>query len=86
MDVLGYGYTSEGNQRFRSERPDFLPQLAAYIQRVLQATDIFPKDTNPENAGLRTFVQRDGNSFTISSVEEVGLSRYERIIETRING
>jgi hypothetical protein len=79
LDILGYGYTSEGARRFRTEQPDFFPQVAAYVQSVLQMAGIFPRDTNPDDAGYRTFVRQDGSMFTISSVEEVGLSRYERI-------
>lgn len=79
LDILGYGYTSEGARRFRAERPDFLPQIAAHVQSILQAAGIFPKDTNPDDAGFRTFIRRAGASFTISSVEEIGLNRYERI-------
>src|SRR5579864_2427135 len=80
LDILGYGYTSEGAERFRRERPDFLPQIVAYVQSVLRQTGVFPKDTDPENAGYRTFIRRADGSFTISKMEEIGFSRYERII------
>jgi hypothetical protein len=79
LEILGYGYTSDGARRFRAEQPDFLPQIAAYVQSVLQTAGIFPRDTDPENAGFRTFIRRDGGLFTLSSVEDVSLSRYERI-------
>lgn len=79
LDILGYGYTSEGARRFRAEQPDFLPQIAAYVRNVLLREGIFPKETNPDDAGYRTFIRADGASFRISSMEEIGFSRYERI-------
>src|SRR5690348_4508623 len=79
LDILGYGYTSEGAQRFRTERPDFVPQIFAHVQSVLRAAGIYPRDTDLQDASWRTFVRRDGDSFTVSSMEEIGFSRYERI-------
>ena len=79
LDILGYGYSSEGVQRFRAEQPDFMPQIAAYVRSVLVRKGIFPKETDPSNAGFRTFIQADGALFRISSIEEIGFSRYERI-------
>ena len=79
LDILGYGYSSEGARRFRTEQPDFLPQIAAYVQSVLLREGIFPKGTNPGDPGWRTFIRADGASFRISSMEEIGFSRYERI-------
>ena len=80
LDILGYGYTSEGARRFRAERPDFLPQISAYVQSSLQKMGIFPSVIDPENPGFRTFIRADRGLFRISSMEETGLSRYERII------
>ncbi len=78
LEILGYGFTSEGMRRFRAERPNFLPQLEAYVQSVLARAGVFPEGTERENPGTRTFIYRDGASFKLSSVEEVGLGRYER--------
>ncbi|HWQ92537.1 MAG TPA: hypothetical protein VN673_12765 [Clostridia bacterium] len=82
LDVLGYGYTSEGARRFRTEQPDVLPQLEAYVQGVLRAEGIFPKGTNPDDAGYRTFIFADGGSFRVSSMEETGFSRFERMLSS----
>jgi hypothetical protein len=78
LDILGYGYSSEGARRFRAEQPDFLPQIAAHVRSVLAREGIFPKGTDPDNAGYKTFIRTDGASFWISSMEEVGFSRFER--------
>ncbi len=79
LDILGYGYTSEGARRFRAEQPDFLPQIVAYVRSVLGREGIFPQDADPGDAGYRTFLKADGLSFRISRMVEVGFSRYERI-------
>jgi hypothetical protein len=79
LDILGYGYSSDGARRFRAEQPDFLPQIVAHVQSVLRTADIFPRDTDPASAGFRTFIRREGALFTISSLEEVGFSRFQRI-------
>src|ERR1019366_7534227 len=82
LDILGYGDTSEGARRFRTEHPDVLPQLEAYVRSVLRAEGIFPKGTNPEDAGYRTFIVADGGSFRVSSMEELGFSRYARMLSS----
>ena len=79
LDILGYGYSSDGADRFRAEKPDFLPQIVAQVRTVLARDGIFPAQTNPVDAGCRTFIRADGALFRISSMEEVGLSRFERI-------
>ena len=80
LEILGYGYTSEGARRFRTERPDFVPQIVAHVQSILRAADIYPRDTDPGDAGWWTFIRHDGGSFTISSMEEIGFGRFERIV------
>ena len=80
LDVLGYGYTSEGARQFRIEQPDVLPQLVAHVRSVLRAEGLFPKGTVPAEAGYRTFILADGASFRVSSMQEIGLSRFERIL------
>jgi hypothetical protein len=80
LEILGYGYTSEGAERFRNEQPDVLPELEAHVQNVLRAEGIFPKGTNPSEAGYWTFILAGEGSFRVSSMEEVGLSRFERIL------
>jgi hypothetical protein len=84
LDILGYGYSSEGARRFRSEQPDFLPQIVAYIQNVLMKEGIFPKQTNLSDPGFKTFIQSDRGLFRVSSVEEVGFSKLERIVTNRL--
>lgn len=79
LDILGYGYTSEGARRFRAEQPDFLPQIVAYVQSVLKREGIFPKGTDPSNPGYITYLQADGLAFRISKMVEAGFSRFERI-------
>jgi hypothetical protein len=79
LEILGYGYTSEGARRFRAERPDFLPQIVAYVQSVLVRAGVFPEGTDPDDPGLGIFIHRDGTSFRVSSMEECGVGRYERI-------
>ena len=78
LDILGYGYTSDGARRFRTERPDFCPQIVAHIESVLQASGIFPQHIDRNNPGSATFLYVDGSSFRVSSLEEVGLCRYQR--------
>jgi len=79
LDILGYGFTSEGVRRFRAERPDFLPQIFAYVQRILRESRVFPALTSPDDAGFKTFIHADGAAFKVSRMEEIGVGRYERI-------
>ncbi len=79
LDMLGYGYTSEGTRRFRAEKPDFLPQIVAHLQSVLVRVGVFPEGINRDDPGFKTFIYTDGTSFRISSMAEVGVSRYERV-------
>lgn len=79
LEILGYGYSSEGARSFRAERPNFLPQVVAYVQRVLAEAHLFPQGIDRDNPGTRTFIYGDGVLFRVSSVEEVGIGRYERI-------
>jgi len=79
LDILGYGFTSEGARRFRAEQPRFLPQIVAYIQSVLVRASIFPEQTNPDDPGIKPFIYADGSSFKISMMVEAGVGRFERI-------
>ena len=79
LDILGYGFTSEGARRLRAERPDFLPQIVAYMQGVLATAGVFPEGAKRDNPEMTTFVYRDGASFKVSSTEEAGIGRYERV-------
>ncbi len=79
LDILGYGYTSEGVRRFRNERPCFLPQIVEYVRSVLTAEGIFPRATDPNNPGLKTFIRGDRGSFSISSMEEIRYGKYQRL-------
>jgi hypothetical protein len=79
LEILGYGFTSDGVRRFRAEQPDYLPQIVAHIRSVLIRAGIFPEGTNPDDAGFRTFIYSDGAHFRVSSTEEVGMGRYKRI-------
>jgi len=79
LDILGYGFDSDGVRRFRTEQPDFLPQIVAYVQAVLARAGIFPEATNHDDPGFATFIYADGASFRISRMEEVGVTRYKRI-------
>ena len=85
LDILGYGYTSEGARRFRTEHPDFLPQIVAYVESVLVRGGVFPEGTNPDDPGFRIFIHSDGTSFRLSSMEEIGVGRYERISTGRLS-
>ena len=80
LDILGYGYSSEGTRRFRTENPDFLPQIVAHVRSVLAKAGIFPAQTNPTDPGYRTFIQADGSLFRVSSVEEIGFGQLDRIV------
>src|SRR5947209_302548 len=80
LDILGYGYSSEGARLFRAERLNFLPQIVAYIQSVLARSGVFPEGINRENAGFRVFLYPQASAFWLSRREEVGLGRYERIV------
>ncbi len=78
LDILGYGYSSEGARRFRAERPNFLPQIASYVRSVLAGAGIFPRETNLNDPGYSTLIRADGASFIISGMEEIGFSRFGR--------
>src|ERR1700722_2906760 len=78
LDILGYGYTTEGADKFRAEQPNFVPQIAAYVHRVLESVGIFPPDIDLAAAGYRTFIRKTGKVFEVSSMEEIGSSRFER--------
>lgn len=80
LDIFGYGFTTEGARQFRAERPNFFPQIAAYVRCILARDGIFPSDTNFNDLGCRTFIQADGAAYRISSVEEICCMGYERII------
>ena len=56
LDILGFGYSSEGARIFRAERPNFLPQIVGYIRSVLTRSGVFPESINRENAGFRAFL------------------------------
>lgn len=79
LEILGYGHTSEGAQRFRAEQPDFMPQLIAHVRSVLSMEGIFPKGTVPDDLGEKTIIRTEGEMFVVSSMEEAGVGRYERI-------
>ena len=79
LDILGYGYSSEGSRRFHVEQPDFLPQIEAYVRSVLRVAGIFPRGTKPQDAGYATFIQPEGPLYRVSRMEEIGFSRNERI-------
>lgn len=79
LDVLRYGHTSEGVRRFRAEQPDLLPQLVAHVRSVLAKESIFPKGTVPDDLGEKTIIRTEGEMFVVSSMEEAGVGRYERI-------
>src|SRR5205085_9617598 len=85
LDILGYGYTSDGACRFRTERPDFSPEIIAHIESVLRASSIFPPHVDRDDPGSTTFIYTDGSSFRVSSVEEVGLARYQRLLSEPMN-
>lgn len=76
LEILGYDYTTEGTRKFRTERCDFLPQIVSYVQRVLVKEGIFPKVANPKNSQIRCFIQTEGSSYRVNSLEENGLNRY----------
>jgi hypothetical protein len=75
---MGYDFTSEGVRRFREEKPDFLPQVRDHIRAILLADAIFPSDTNRDDPGWRSFIESSGDRYTLSTVEEVGVGRYDR--------
>jgi hypothetical protein len=79
LDVLGYGHTSEGARRFRTEQPDFVPQLIAHVQSVLAKEGIFPKGTALDDLRHTTIIRSEGEMFVVSCLEEAGVGRYERI-------
>jgi hypothetical protein len=78
LEIMGYDFTSEGVRRFREEKPDFLPQIRDHIRAVLLANTIFPPNTNREDPGWRTFIESSGHRYTLSTIEEIGLGRYDR--------
>ncbi len=80
LDILGFGYSSEGARIFRAERPNFLPQIVGYIRSVLTRSGVFPEGINRENAGFRAFLYPQASAFWLSRMEEVGHGRYERIV------
>lgn len=79
LEILGYGHTSEGAQRFRAEQPDFMPQLIAHVRSVLSMEGIFPKGMVPNDLREKTIIRTEGELFIVSSMEEVGVGNYERV-------
>jgi hypothetical protein len=79
LDILGYDYTSDGARRFRTERPDFAPQIITHIESVLRASGIFPSHVDRDNPGSTTFIYADGPLYRVSGLEEVGVARYQRL-------
>jgi hypothetical protein len=78
LEIMGYDYTDEGVRAFRRDRPDFLPQIREHIQAILRADSIFPSDTNRDAPGWQSFIESAGRRFALSTVEEVGVGRYDR--------
>jgi hypothetical protein len=78
LEILGYGSTSEGAQKFGAEQPDFLPQIEAYVRSGLEREGIFPMGTDPDNPGPATCIRGDGDLYTVSSMEDTGTGIQER--------
>ena len=78
LDILGYGYTTEGARRFRAEKPDFQPQLVEHVHRVLAEQGVFPPAVDRQNPELATFIVLDQGWFRLSTMEEIGVGRFER--------
>ncbi len=85
LDILGYGFSTDGTRRFRFERPNFYPQLAWFIERVLSETPIFPSRINPNDPGFSTFIRANNSGFCVSALEEIGVGRYERILSPTLS-
>ena len=79
LDILGYGCTSEGVRRFREERPNFSPQIVDHVRKELLAAGTFPPGIDTNEADRRTFIRRDKDSFTVTSMKEIGLNRYKSV-------
>ena len=80
LDILGFGFTTEGAARFRAERSDFLPQVKAHIRQQLEASGRFPAGVDVEDPGHRSFIRKVAIGYLMSSEEEIALHRYARIV------
>jgi len=78
LELLGYDFTTKGQKRFKSERPNPFQQISEYIASALQTGDTFPVGMDLQNPGAATFILRVGVSFKISSLEEIGIGKYQR--------
>ena len=78
LELLGYGYSTEGQKRFRAERPDTYQQISEHLAAVLEKNGLFPASIDPHNPGSATFIQRMGSLYKISSLEEIGIGKEKR--------
>mgnify|MGYP001569290726 CR=1 FL=1 len=80
LDILGFGFTTEGAIRFRAEHPNFLPQVKAHIRQQLAACGHFPEGADTEDSEHRTFIRKMASGYLMSSEEEIALYRYESVV------
>ncbi|MEO5917835.1 MAG: hypothetical protein ABIS50_26620 [Luteolibacter sp.] len=80
LDILGFGFTTEGAVRFRAEHPDFLPQVKAHIRQQLGVSGHFPERIDAEDSEHRTFIRKVASGYLMSSEEEIGLYRYAPVV------
>jgi hypothetical protein len=80
LEILGYGYSTRGVQRFRAERPNFLPQVCQLIEASLAEAGSFPREPGEDVLKEGTYLERrpDGVVVLNTSVE-VGISRTARV-------
>lgn len=80
LDILGFGFTTEGAIRFRAEQPNFLPQVKAHIRQQLAVYGHFPEGAHTEDSEHRTFIKKLASGYLMSSEEEVALYRYVPVV------
>jgi hypothetical protein len=80
LDILGFGFTTEGVERFRAEHPDFFPQVKAHIRQQLAVCGHFPEGIDAEDSDHRTFIRKMSSGYLMSSEEEIALYRYEPVV------
>lgn len=63
---------------FKAEQPNIFLQISQHIGAALQSFGKFPEGIDPGNPGAATFILRTRGSFKISSLEEIGIGKYQR--------
>jgi len=80
IEILGYEYTTQGMNEFRSDKPDVESELVSIIKRTFEEHTTFPAEISENLMKNGTYLFLDSKHNVIfSSLEEIGYLKYERI-------